>query len=125
MSDLNSDLNADFTIDLKTAQTYAAKWRDPNTSLDYRALHAFLIPTQNLKDILAQEPTAAVRAYLGINDDGEAKLLMVGTIWDKDHNSHNDMLPDSDIPGKIYNFTRPCPPFCAFESPLNDLPKTI
>lgn len=123
-----SDLNADFTISLETAQTYARRWRDPKATFDYRAQHAFLIPLDNLQSLIDQKApkSTAVRAYLGIGDDGYAKLMMVGTVpYLPGTDIHDDMLPDSvgNIPvGKIYNFTRPCPPFCAHISSLNDLP---
>jgi hypothetical protein len=116
-----SDLKADFTIDLKTAQTYAKKWRDKDSSFDYRGLHGFLIPAENLQKLLDQGPDA-IRAYIGVDDDGYAKLMIVGTKWSHPTESHDDMLPDSKFPGRIYDFTRPCPPACGYMSPLNDLP---
>lgn len=126
-----SDVNADFTISLEKAQEYARRWRDPKETFDYKAQHGFLIPLDNLQALIDHKAanSTSVRAYLGIDDNGYAKLMMVGTVpYLHGTGIHDDMLPDSVAPvpvGKIYNFTRPCPPFCAHISSLNDLPKII
>ncbi|MES2486091.1 MAG: hypothetical protein V4581_09135 [Bacteroidota bacterium] len=116
-----SDVNADYTISLQTARDYAKKWRDPNHTYDRTKLHAFLIPKENLQSLLDETPDTSVRAYIGIDEDGTPKLMIVGTKYNHQMETHDDMLPNSAAPGKIYDFTLPCPRACGYMSPLNDL----
>ena len=140
-----SDTNVDLTISLNTAREYAKRWREEKSDYDdHNRLHGFLIPRQNLEALLAQitaieEKNAAndsnandgenkdgiynLRAYIGVDENGYEKLMVVGTKYNKVMQSHDDMLPllDTAIPGKIYDFTRPCPQSCGYMSALNDL----
>jgi hypothetical protein len=118
-----SESNADFTIDLTTARDYAKRWRAEDSDYEkHNKLNAFLIPKQNLQYLLDQD-VDAVRAYLGVDEDGVEKLMIVGTKWSHETETHDDMLPlmDSKFQGKIYDFTRPCPQACGHKSALNDL----
>lgn len=118
MSDLESGR---FVIDLPTALGYAKNWRDPALAYKYTELHGFLMAKENLEDLLSQNPDG-VRAYLGIDSEtGQAKLMLVGTKWHGPTESHNDMLPGTANAGEIFDFTRPCPKACGFESPFNNL----
>ncbi len=118
-----SDLNSDFSIDLTKAREYAKRWREEESDYsNHNKLHAFLIPLDNLKALLDQD-VDAVRAYLGVNENNEEKLMFVGTKWSHATETHDDMLPvlDTKFPGKIYDFTLPCPKFCGHKSALNEL----
>ena len=118
-----SDLNADFSIDLTTAREYAKRWRSEDSTYEaHNKLHAFLIPRQNLEALLA-ENSDAFRAYIGVDENNVEKLMIVGTKWSKNTDTQDDMLPllDTAYPGKIYDFTMPCPKFCGHKSALNEL----
>ena len=110
------------TINLKTAQSYARKWRkEEGTYNAHHDLHAFFIPKDDLIQLL-DEGVDGVRAYLGVDANNVEKLMIVGTRYNSLHDTYDDMLPDAAHPGQIYDFTRPCPPFCGFNSSLNNLP---
>ena len=117
----------DTKIDLKTAQKWVAKWKDPKEGTDVKKkVDSYLIPVQNLTLVLAQGIDAA-RAYVGINDKGEQTLMIVGTKYDKDKDLYIDMLPgygletgDGDTDFGIYDFVEPSPPNTADpSSPMN------
>lgn len=109
------------TINLSTAQTWAKKWRKVEGTYNaHHELHAFLIPKEDITALLA-ENVDAVRAYLGVDDQNEEKLMLVGTKYDAQTNIYVDMVPGRTPEGKIYDFTNPCPPACDPKSPLNDL----
>lgn len=112
----------DNTVELETAQEWAKRWRKQTGEYDrHHEVKAFLIPLQDLQDVI-DSGAENVRAYLGADEDGTPKLMMVGTKWDKEHQSHNDMLPGTGLDGKVYDFTRPCPPGCGYNSPLDNIP---
>ena len=106
------------TIDLVHAKHYAAKWRkEEGTYNAHHRLKAFVIPKEDLLEVLAQG-VDAVRAYVGVDDNDEEKLMIVGTKQVGDE--YIDMLPETGFEdGSIYDFTRPCPPSCDKNSPLN------
>lgn len=116
-------------ISLDEAITWTSNWRDnPSTSA-----RAFLIPLRDLRgaisEIQGQSGSPMVRAYLAI-DDGVEKLVIVGTTQetDKDGNIvYKDMLPaageDAETsPNGIWDFIKPCPPYCDPNSDLNKYP---
>ncbi|AXG74391.1 hypothetical protein DVK85_09160 [Flavobacterium arcticum] len=110
------------TITLDTAQSWAKKWRkEEGTYNSHHEVHAFLIPKEDLIEVL-EEGVDAVRAYLGVDDLNEEKLMIVGTRYDAATDTYVDMTPNKVIDaGYIYDFTRPCPPSCDSASPLNSL----
>lgn len=120
----------DTEIPLETAEKWTKKWSDPKTEIVQKnKVRAFLIPKINLELVLKQE-IDAVRAYMGINDEGEQTLLIVGTRYDEKTGIYVDMLPESNnkeggadndvnaIPPAIYDFSQPCPPGGDPSSPL-------
>lgn len=109
-------------VSLATAKKWTAKWR--KVEGDYNKHHecnGFLIPLEDFKGIIAEQPTAvAARAYIGVDENDVEKLMFVGV----DANG-KDMLPkhfsglgDDDEDG-IFDLTDPCPPNCDPDSPLN------
>jgi hypothetical protein len=115
----------DFTIDMKTALSWAKRWRkEEGTYNAHHELHAFLIPKEDIAALAQQEGVDAIRAYIGVDENDVEKLMIVGTTYNKTRESFDDMIPDSQTPGLIYDFTRPCPPACGYHSPLNDIPPT-
>lgn len=96
------------TITLQQAQTWAQNWRkNPNPSVI-----AFLIPEVDLTEVMAERDTVNVRTYLGINDIGESKLMIVGV------DSNGKDLIDEANGQFIYDFTTSCQPNCDVDSPL-------
>ncbi|MFV8367732.1 hypothetical protein [Flavobacterium sp. XS1P27] len=111
-------------IPLKTAQKWAKRWSKKDG--DYNKHHhvnAFLIPKVDLLEVLA-EGVDAVRAYIGVDDAGVEKLMIVGTKFNPETGIYVDMISDTlgnSAGGQdnIYDFTEPCPPASDPESPLN------
>lgn len=109
-----------FTIELEDAIRYAKRWRkEEGTYYQHNELHAFLIPKEDFQGILT-ENVDAVRGYLGVDDNGEEKLMFVGTKYDEVTETYIDMLPGRSFDeANIYDITRPCPNACDNGSVLN------
>lgn len=119
------------TISLEEAIAWTKEWRNEAKVKDI-SLKGFVIPKNDLINVLNQPDIGAVRVYLSKVDKdsegikkGENKLLIVACklidgVW-------RDMLPvrinrESDPVGDryfIYDFTDPCPPDCDGESLLS------
>ncbi len=99
------------TIDLATAQAWAKKWRDIPTN----TVKAHLIPQFNVTQLLAEEGCQDIRAYIGIDDAGVTRLMLVAV------DEHGNDLIDAANGFYIYDFTTPCPPGCDVNSPLYTL----
>ncbi|MFV8392591.1 hypothetical protein [Flavobacterium sp. LB2P6] len=110
-------------IPLKTAQKWAKRWSKQEGNYNkHHELHAFLIPKIDLLEVL-REDVDAVRAYIGINDEGVEKLMIVGTKYDPVTKIYVDMISvgvenTTAQPDDIYDFTQPCPTACDPESPM-------
>ncbi len=111
-------------IPLKTAQKWAKRWsKEEGNYNKHHHVSAFLIPKVDLLEVLA-EGVDAVRAYIGVDDAGVEKLMIVGTKFNPETGIYVDMITvgvgnsagDED---NIYDFTEPCPPAIDPESPLN------
>ncbi|MEW5675191.1 hypothetical protein ABGT15_02655 [Flavobacterium enshiense] len=108
MSENKSQETAVNTITLETAQAWAQKWR----ATPGATVKAHLIPQIDITQLMNEEGVVDVRAYIGIDETGENKLMLVGV----DANG-NDLIDDAN--GQyIYDFTRPCPDTCDVKSPL-------
>ena len=96
------------TITLAQAQQWAKNWRDnPNPSVI-----ALLIPEVDLTQVIAEKETVNVRTYLGIDDENNCKLMIVGV-----DESGNDLIDDAK--GQyIYDMSSACKPDCDVNSPL-------
>lgn len=99
------------TIDLVTAQKWARNWLAAPTT----TVKAHLIPQINITQLMASIGCQDIRAYMGIDDNGDAKLMMVAV----DANG-NDLI-DTASGYYIYDFTEPCPNTCDVNSPLYTL----
>lgn len=111
MTEKNTTVTAVNTITLETAQSWAKNWRATPAA----TVKAHLIPHVDIKQLMAEENVVDVRAYIGIDDNGENKLMLVGV----DANG-NDLIDDAK--GQyIYDFTKPCPTTCNITSPLYTL----
>jgi hypothetical protein len=112
------------SIPLKTAQKWAKRWtkREGNYNKHHH-VNAFLIPKVDLLEVLT-EGVDAVRAYIGVDDAGVEKLMIVGTKFNPETGIYVDMITvgvgNSTVgEDNIYDFTQPCPPASDPESPLN------
>jgi len=113
------------SIPLKTAQKWAKRWRKLEGEYNkHHRLNAFLIPKIDLQEVL-KEGVDAVRAYIGVDDEGVEKLMIVGTKFDSETGIYvdliaNDVSAANHEGGSIYDFTSPCPPNGDPNSPLNN-----
>lgn len=101
-------------IPLKEARKWAKRWtKEEGNYNKHHKLHAFLIPKVDLLEVLA-EGVDAVRAYIGVNDEGVEKLMIVGTKYDPATGIYVDMITidDDNVANAIYDVTQPCPPAC-------------
>jgi hypothetical protein len=118
------------TIPLKEAQDWAKRWTSVESEYNrHHELHAFLIPTIDLQEVLCENPDA-IRAYIGVEKtaDGQfiEKLMIVGTRFNTKTGIYEDLITnpgstslDDGLEGDIYDFTQPCPTTCDPKSPLN------
>jgi len=111
----------DNRINLETAREWAKKWRNDELGyISHNDVRGFLMPIEGLQQIVESGAEAA-RAYIGVDSDGQARLMIVGTTYNHKMQTHDDMLPHTPKPGYIYDFTLPCPRACGYNSPLNDI----
>lgn len=96
-----------FTITLDEAKNWAKKWQT-NPPKDLAKAH--LIPREALSELLATEGVVNVRAYMGVDEIGTQKLMIVGV-----DEEGNDMIDENHL---IYDKTHPCPSVCDPSSPL-------
>ncbi|TDE07726.1 hypothetical protein [Flavobacterium sandaracinum] len=111
------------SIPLKTAQKWAKRWtkREGNYNKHHH-VNAFLIPKVDLLEVLA-EGVDAVRAYIGVDDAGVEKLMIVGTKFNPETGIYVDMITvgvgnSAGAEDDIYDFTAPCPTACDPSSPM-------
>jgi hypothetical protein len=95
-------------ITLQQAQEWATTWRENPLHI----IKAFLIPQADFVQLLAEKNVVDIRAYVGTDENGEQKLMLVGV------NDKGQDLIDEANNQNIYDFTQPCPDFCDLESPL-------
>jgi hypothetical protein len=108
------------TIPLKEARKWAKRWTKKEGNYNkHHELHAFLIPKVDLLEVLA-EGIDAVRAYIGVDNEGIEKLMIVGTKYDPATGIYVDMIivGDGNVADAIYDVTQPCPPVCDANSPM-------
>ena len=123
------------SIPLATAQNWTKRWRDKESSYNkYHELNAFLIPSIDVAEVLAEKGSDYVRAYIGVEKippttKGEKptyieKLMFVATKFNPVTGIYEDMITDTLGNGTneedgIYDFSKPCPPNGDPASPLN------
>jgi hypothetical protein len=111
-------------IPLSDAQRWAKRWSQKEGNYNkHHKVNAFLIPKVDLQEVL-KEGVDAVRAYIGVDDNGIEKLMIVGTQLDQKTGIYVDMITVSagntkEVQDAIYDFTEPCPPAGDPKSPLN------
>ena len=97
----------DLTITLDQAKAWAKSWRN-NPPKDLAKGH--LITGQALTELLGAEGVVDVRAYMGVDEQGTQKLMLVGV-----NSAGNNMIDAGHL---IYDHTMPCPSSCDTSSPL-------
>jgi hypothetical protein len=111
-------------IPLNEAQRWAKRWSKKEGDYNkHHKVNAFLIPKVDLLEVL-KEGVDAVRAYIGVDDNGVEKLMIVGTKLDPKTGIYVDMISVGEgntavNQDNIYDFTEPCPPAGDPKSPLN------
>lgn len=101
-------MTSENVIPLTTAQTWAQRWVNSGIS----PIKAYLIPEADITQLMAETDVQDVRAYLGIDDFGVSKLMLVGV------NADGKDLIDYEQGLYVYDFTQPCPTTCDSSSPL-------
>jgi hypothetical protein len=103
-------------IPLSTAVTWVDNWRnaDSHNLVDAHGnvIKGFWIPSADLSETLAESGAESARSYIGIDENNEFHLLIVGVDGDG-----NDMT-DEEAGQFVYDLTRPCPPMCSQSGPL-------
>jgi len=99
------DTNAGEQIDLDTASSWTANYRNANPN----GAQSYYFGTNAYNELLAQEGCYGIRLYNAINELGESQLVMVGV------DSNGDDLYE----GLLYDRSFVCPPLCRRKNPLN------
>jgi hypothetical protein len=111
-------------ITLPTAQGWVKKYKEPKLEAKSKKIDAYLIPLESLQKVMNQK-IDAVRAYKGINDEGEETLMFVGAVLNTKTGIYEDVFPqafNNEVAKEaeiVYDGGRPCPPFGDPGSPLN------
>ncbi|NVK64829.1 MAG: hypothetical protein HWE22_09590 [Flavobacteriales bacterium] len=103
------------TISVETATEWVNRWKESEHTLvndDGTFIKGFFIPGDDLNEVMRETGASDARSYLGIDDNHEFHLLVVGV----DDNG-NDMV-DPEKGCYVYDFTRPCPPTCSKTGPF-------
>ncbi len=125
----------EYTIPLKVAEAWTKEWRSRESQQNpNQKCNAFLIHAEVLEAVLAeiqnQPDKKMVRAYLGIDSaTKEEKLMIVGTTPETQEDGsviYRDLI-NGTVDGTelgeggsgIWDFSKPCPPECDPNSPLN------
>jgi hypothetical protein len=95
-------------ITLEQAQEWATTWRENPEHV----IKAFLILQLDFVQLIAERDVQDVRAYIGTDENGNQKLMLVGV-----NSNGQDLINDTNNQN-IYDFTTTCPEFCDTESPL-------
>ena len=114
------------TICLEKATAWTTAWRSQDgTFTDHTDLKGFLIPLEDLKEVVKEPNVANVRAYIGVDitNDNEPHLIIVGV-----NEAGEDIIykaagkgcddADGTVNTGLYDFSQPCPTTCDITSPL-------
>ncbi|KIX22245.1 hypothetical protein SY27_06225 [Flavobacterium sp. 316] len=99
----------DNSIPLTTAQGWAKTWVNSQPA---GAVKAHLIPMEDFVALSKEEGVENIRAYIGIDENGVNKLMLVGV------NAKGLDMVNEEIGERVYDFTAPCPTTCDPSSPL-------
>jgi len=97
-------------IPLATAAIWTANWRERTEIQD---INGYFIPMEDIDEARSEAGITNMRGYLGINEEGENHLLLVGV-----DSKGNDMIDEAN--GQfVYDYTLPCPQQCGDKNVLN------
>jgi hypothetical protein len=113
-------------ITLPTAQEWVRKYKETTLAAESRSqkVEGYLIPIESLQ-LVMKHKIDAVRAYIGINEEGDQALMLVGTRLNPKTGIYEDVFPktansagakEAEI---VYDGTVPCPPNGDPNSPMN------
>ena len=114
------------TICLDKAVAWTTAWRAQDGSFkDHKDLKAFMIPHEDLQEVLAEPNVVNVRAYIGIDtaNDNAPHLIIVGINAEGEdiiYAAAGEGCDDEDgtVNTGLYDFSHPCPTTCDETSPL-------
>lgn len=101
-----------YEIPLSDAETWTQAWVDRGNFVK-----AFLIDAQELQDILDEHGTSYVRVYFGwdaTQEPGREQRMIMCPVTV----TGTDMVPGTEMPSNVFDFTQPCPPTCDTNSKL-------
>jgi len=96
---------SNYTITLQEGIDWTTNFRNQNPN----SVKAYKIDQAEINEILAQPGAAGIRTYMGIDNSGNEKLVMVAV----DANGN-------DILNNVYDHAEPCPPTCDPNSVLSN-----
>ncbi|EDM38762.1 hypothetical protein PBAL39_21855 [Pedobacter sp. BAL39] len=108
-----------FEIPLSEAETITKAWADEGNFIK-----SYLIDASELKDMIDEKGATYVRVYFGwdveMEKGREQRLIMVpADEYGNDMiNESSEVAADGSSESNIFDFTLPCPPTCAPNSPL-------
>lgn len=106
-----------YEVPLSRAETWTQAWVDRGNFVK-----AFLIDAQELQDIIDEHGTRYIRVYFGWDETQEPgrRERMVMCPVDVEG---VDMIPGTEMPSNVFDFTQPCPPTCDTSSKLYKKPR--
>jgi hypothetical protein len=88
---------SDYKITLQDGIDYTTEWRTEHPTL----VKGFKIDKAEVDEIFANEDAVAMRTYLGLDSEGDPKLVIVGVDAE-----------GKDITSTVYDLAEPCPSVC-------------
>lgn len=98
------------TYPLATAKTLSKKWAENQHTYFAQGneFNAVTISKETVEKILTNPEVVDICIYFGLNEYNEIKPFAVGV-----DAANNDIIPATEEGNQfVYNFIRPCPPFC-------------
>lgn len=98
------------TYPLATAKTLSKKWAENQHTYFAQGneFNAVTISKETVEKILANLNVVDIRIHFGLNEYNEIKPFAVGV----DANNNEIIPATAEGSAFVYNFIRPCPPFC-------------
>ncbi len=109
-------MSQQYQVPLYTATRWVQNWRE-KTDIIGTDFMACKIPIHDILEIQSIVECEGIRAYNAITDEGEYKVLVVGT----DPDGYDIIRTDNELEPYIFDLTLPCPDTCSDGSPLMPL----
>lgn len=98
----NGKEGGEITLDQGAAMTAEYRRQNPDSTI------AHFFGREILEKLLNQEDCMGIRAYYGIDENGDKELVLVGA------DSHGN-----DLTNLVADLSMPCPRACSASNPLN------